>query len=59
MKILKQNYLASVSLNRNKNIISRRVHNIVTHAMVIKTRCRANISYWTYPDVKNTVTCFR
>ena len=39
-----------VSLNRHKNIISRRVHIYVIHDMVLKTRFRANIQYWTHQN---------
>ena len=35
-----------INLNRHKNIISRSVHIMVTHDMVLKTRFRANIQYW-------------
>ena len=34
-----------VRKNRNKNIISRRVHNMVNHDMVLKTRVKTNIPY--------------
>ena len=47
-----------VRFHRQKNIISRRVHIMVTHDMVLKTRSRANIPYGTHQNVQICMALF-
>ena len=58
MKNFKKCIWLLVSLNRHKNIISRHMYIMFIHDMVLKTRFRANIQYWTRQNPEN-INIFR